>query len=98
MTEQVLTVNCKLSPTDSQAEEIEDTLKAFVDACNWINQTVHPKIKNHVRMHGVVYHDVRAKFGLSANLAVRAISRVAGNRRTALQMGSKVKEFKPTSI
>jgi IS605 OrfB family transposase len=46
----------------------------------------------------MVYHDVRAKFGLSANLAVRAISRVAGTRRTALQMGSKVKEFKPTSI
>jgi putative transposase len=98
MTEQVLTVNCKLSPTDCQAEEIEDTLKAFAEACNWINQTVHPKIKNHVRMHGVVYHDVRAKFGLSANLAVRAISRVAGNRRTALQMGSNVKEFNPTSI
>jgi len=26
MTEQVLTVRCKLSPTDSQAEEMEDTL------------------------------------------------------------------------
>jgi len=98
MTEQVLTVNCKLSPTDSQAEEIEDTLKAFADACNWINQTVPPKTVNHVRIHGMVYHDVRAKFGLSANLAVRAINRVAGNRKTAIQNGSKVKIFKPTSI
>jgi len=87
-----------MSPTDSQAEEIEDTLKAFADACNWINQTVPPKIVNHVRIHGIVYHDVRAKFGLSANLAVRAINRVAGNRKTAIQNGSKVKSFKPASI
>jgi len=98
MTEQVLTVNCKLSTTDSQAEEIEDTLKAFADACNWINQNTPPKVRNHVRIHGLVYHDVRAKFGLSANLAVRAISRVAGNRKTAINMGRNVKEFKPTSI
>lgn len=98
MTYQVLTVNCKLSPTNSQAEEIEDTLKAFSDACNWINQTVPPTIRNHVRIHGIVYHGVRTKFGLSANLAVRAIGRVAGNRKTALQNGSKVKIFKPTSI
>ncbi len=98
MTEQVLTINCKLSPTDPQAEEIDDTLRAFADACNWINQTVPPKIKNHVRIHGIVYHEVRTKFGLSANLTVRAISRVAGNRKTALQMGRNVKDFKPTSI
>jgi len=98
MTEQVLTINCKLSPTDSQAEEIDDTLKAFADACNWINQIVPLKIKNSVRIHGLVYQEVRTRFGLSANLAVRAIGRVAGNRKTALQMGRRVKEFNPTSI
>ena len=98
MTEQVLTINCKLDPTKDQAAEIEDTLKAFADACNWINQNTSPKIKNHVRLHGLVYQDVRAKFGLSANLAVRAISRVSANRKTALNMGRMVKEFKPTSI
>ena len=98
MTEQVLTINCKLNPTKDQAEEVEATLKAFADACNWINQNTPPKIRNHVRLHGLVYQEVRAKFGLSANLAVRAISRVAGNRKTALNMGRKVKEFKPTSI
>lgn len=98
MTEQVLTINCKLSPTDSQVDEIDDTLKAFADACNWINQNVPLSVKNSVRIHGLVYHDVRTKFGLSANLAVRAIGRVAGNRRTALQIGRNVKEFNPTSI
>lgn len=98
MTEQVLTVNCKLSPTDSQAEEIEDTLKAFADACNWINKNVDPRLKNSVAIHHHSYQDVRAKFGLSANLAIRAINRVAGNRKTALQKHSFVKNFEPTSI
>ena len=47
---------------------------------------------------GLVYQDVRKKFGLSANLAIRAINRVAANRKTALKNCSKVKNFKPTSI
>jgi putative transposase len=98
MTEQVLTVNCRLNPTDSQAEEIEDTLKAFADTCNWINKNVDPRLKNSVAIHHNSYQDVRTKFGLSANLAVRAINRVAGNRKTALQAHSSVKSFEPTSI
>ena len=98
MTEQVLTVQCKLSPTYSQAEEIEDTLKAFADACNWIDQNTPAKLTNKVRIQGLVYQDVRTKFGLSANLAIRAINRVAANRKTALKNRSKVKNFKPTSI
>ena len=91
MTEQVLTVRCKLSPTDSQAEEMEDTLKAFADACNWINQNTPAKLRNKVRIQGIVYQDVRAKFGLSANLAIRAINRVASNRKTAMKDHSSVK-------
>ncbi len=68
MTEQVLTVKCKMLPTETQATEIDETLKAFADACNWINQTVPPKIKNNIMIHGIVYYDVRTKFGLSSNL------------------------------
>ena len=75
MTELVLTIQCKLSPTVSQAEEIDDTLKAFADACNWINHTVPAIVRNSVELHHIVYRDVRAKFSLSANLAVRAINR-----------------------
>lgn len=98
MTELVLTIQCKLSPTVSQAEEIDDTLKAFADACNWINQSTPAKLNNKVRIQGLVYQDVRAKFGLSANLAIRAINRVAGNRKTAMKNRSAVKNFEPTSI
>lgn len=77
---------------------MEDTLKAFADACNWINQNTPANLRNKVRIQGIVYQDVRAKFGLSANLAIRAINRVASNRKTAMKDHSSVKNFEPTSI
>jgi putative transposase len=91
--DQVLTIKCKLTPTAEQVLGIESTLKAFADACNWINQNTAPKIKNNVVLHSLVYHEVRGLFGLSSNLAVRALARVATNRKV-----NKVKEFRPTSI
>jgi len=98
MTELVLTTVCKLAPTSEQISEMEDTLKAFADACNWINQNVPENLRNSVVIHHMVYRDVRSKFGLSANLAIRAINRVAANRKAALKDHSTVKSFEPTSI
>ncbi len=46
MADQVLTVRCKLSPSDIQAKSIGDTLIAFADACTWINQNVDPRTQN----------------------------------------------------
>lgn len=93
----ILTISCKLQPTPEQVTKIEATLKAFADACNYINQRVDPKLTNNVRIQAIVYNNIRAEFGLSANLAVRAINRVAGNRKTALKDKQEVKAFKPTS-
>ncbi len=96
MVDQVLTVRCKLNPSDRQINGIEDTLKAFADACAWINQNVDPKVKGGIKMQYLIYQDVRETFGLSANLTIQAIRRVASNRKTAGK--NKIEEFKPTSI
>lgn len=96
MVDQVLTVRCKLKPSDEQIEAIENTLKAFAEACTWINQNTDPKIRGKIRIQHMVYQDVREKFGLSSNLTIRAIARVAANRKTAGK--NKIEEFKPTSI
>lgn len=45
-----------------------------------------------------VYHNVRDMFGLSAQLAIHAIRRVSGNRKTAKKDGSPVIRFAPTSV
>ncbi len=95
---QSLTVACKLEVSNTLAKEIDDTLLVFATACDWVNQNTPNKMSNKTAMQSLVYHDVRANFGLSANLAIQSIRRVCANRKTAKQKGRKVKEFSPTSI
>jgi IS605 OrfB family transposase len=94
---QVLTVSCQLQVTPRAVAKIEATLSAFADACNWVNQEVKPNLTNELAIQSLAYQDVRAKFGLSAQLAIHAIRRVAGNRKTAKKDNKPVKAFKPTS-
>ncbi|WP_292781687.1 hypothetical protein [Nostoc sp. NMS9] len=83
--EQVLTLVCKLKPTPEQVVKIEARLKAFADACNHANQQVKPQITSKTSIKNMVYQDLRSKFLLSANLAVRACARVGANRKTSIQ-------------
>jgi len=94
---QVLTLVCKLQPTPEQVVKIEATLKAFADACNYTNELVKPKITSSATIQSIVYEDLREKFGLAANLAVRACARVGANRSCAKHKGKPVKHFLPTS-
>jgi IS605 OrfB family transposase len=90
---QTLTIVCKLNPTPEQSQKLNKTLVAFADACNYVNETVNPKVKNKNRIQAETYKEIRRRFGLSANLAVRVCARVAANRK----VGKPVKSFKPTS-
>ncbi|AGY57879.1 RNA-guided endonuclease InsQ/TnpB family protein [Gloeobacter kilaueensis] len=95
---QVLTVSCKLNPTSEQAAKIDATLKAFADACTWVNLSAPTGLTNPAAMQKAVYHEARVLFGLSANLTVRAVARVCANRKTAKVKGHLVKSFAATSI
>ena len=90
------TLVCKLAPTPEQRSEIDATLAAFADACNHIAEvarSIHSS--NKVKVQHACYQDVRSCFGLSANLAIRAIARVCA----ALKVKSKAHStFAPTSI
>jgi putative transposase len=97
MEKQVLTIVCKINPTPEQVAKIEATLQAFADACNYINEVVEPKITHNVTIQNQVYGEVRERFGLASNLAIRAINRVSANRKTAKRMNKPVKKFLPTS-
>ena len=92
--EQNLTLACKLQPTPEQFSQVEETMKAFADACNYANETVSPKVTSKRTIQTQVYYDIRNNFGLSANLAVRVCARVGANRKAT----KKIKTFKPTSI
>jgi len=97
MEKQVLTIVCKINPTPEQVTKIEATLWAFADACNYINEVVEPKITHNVNIQNQVYGEVRERFGLASNLAIRAINRVSANRKTAKRMNKPVRKFLPTS-
>jgi putative transposase len=96
--EQVLTLVVKLQADEKQQQLLSQTATAFAEACTWINTEVNPKLTNRNSIQAVCYHEVKAKFGLSANHVVRACARVAANRLTAKHKGRKVKGFKPTSF
>jgi putative transposase len=95
--EQTLTIICKLQPTPEQVVKIDETLQGFADACSYVNQKVDAKLTNKHTIQTLVYQDIRALFGLSANLAVRVCARVAANRKTAKLKKKPVKSFAPTS-
>jgi putative transposase len=98
MEKQVLTIVCKVNPTPEQVAKIEATLQAFADACNYINEVVEPKITHNVTIQNQVYGEVRERFRLASNLAIRAINRVSANRKTAKRMSKPVRKFLPTSV
>ena len=94
--ETIHTLSCKLVVPPPVAARIDATLEAFAQACNfvadWGNE--HKKHRQY-DLHKGCYRDIRERFGLSANLAVRAIARVAPRLAHAKTRHSR---FKPTSI
>jgi putative transposase len=95
---QVTTVACKLKVPVKFVAEIDKTLEVFATACEWVNQNTPPEVTNKAKMQKLVYNDVRLRFGLSSNLAIQALRRVCGNRKTARQKKSNVRKFSPTSV
>ncbi len=95
---QILTLVCKLQLDEAQRKHIAETMQAFAQACQYVQDTLEPKLRNKGRMQTLVYRDIRTRFGLSANLTMRAIARVSTNRKAAHVTGSSVKQFAASSI
>ncbi|MGY2837056.1 RNA-guided endonuclease InsQ/TnpB family protein [Thermostichus sp. MS-CIW-41] len=99
---QVLTVSCKLKVSPSQAAKLDATMDAFVQALNWVNQNTPEKVVNAVKLQSLCYYQIRARFGLSSNLArttsrlrdQQVCRRLAGARKVARQKNRPVKAFK----
>ncbi|MGY2835770.1 RNA-guided endonuclease InsQ/TnpB family protein [Thermostichus sp. OS-CIW-23] len=99
---QVLSVSCKLKVSQSQAAKLDATMDAFVQALNWVNQNTPEKVVNAVKLQSLCYYQIRARFGLSSNLArttsrlrdQQVCRRLAGARKVARQKNRPVKAFK----
>lgn len=73
-----LVVNLKLQPTPEQAKLLKRTLRTCNAACNDISQQGWDlSVFRQYDLHKLVYHDIRERFGLTAQAAVRCIAKVA---------------------
>lgn len=71
-------VPCKLLMVPQQRERLEVTLEAFAKACNyiWLYAKKH-QLSQQWYLHQACYQYIRENFRLPANLAIRAIARMA---------------------
>ncbi len=72
------TVIVKLDPAPEQHAALLRTLEAFNAACNYIAQIAFAeRTANKYTLQKLTYREARQRFGLSAQMAVRAISKVS---------------------
>jgi len=73
-----LTAKIKLLPTPDQQRALQQTLETANAACTTISQSVWAtKTFRQFDIHRLCYADIRAAFGLSAQMTVRCIAKVA---------------------
>ena len=96
---QTRTICCKLQTNASVSDTLKETSHLFAQACNYVLKiAVQEKTHNAIRLQQLCYTQIRERFRLSANLAVRAIRRVASSLTRLKGKRKKAKLFKPKSI
>jgi IS605 OrfB family transposase len=84
----------RLLPDATQAALLRETLERCNAACTWIAEAAHAKcIRRQYDIHHAVYSETRSRFGLTAQAAVRCISKVADS----LKAGDEdvIRSFRP---
>jgi putative transposase len=72
-----LTLQTQLLPDKEQSEKLKSTVEQFNEAANWLAEKAFAlKTANKVKLQQIYYYDLREKFGLSAQMAVRCIAQV----------------------
>lgn len=73
-----LTVKVKLITTSGQNTSLLKTMEVFNQACNYASEVAFTnKTFGQIGIHKLCYYELRQKFNLSSQLAVRAIGKVA---------------------
>ena len=65
----------KLEPTPAQQQELVSTMQAFNQGCQYVGELAfRHHLANKIALQPLVYQELRSRFGLSSQMAVRAIS------------------------
>ena len=88
------TLQIKLLPTCDQKDILLNTFKKFNEACNFVSKIAwDEKIYNKISLQKLVYYDIRNKFGLSAQLAIRVIAKVVDTYLTYRSVFHEFREY-----
>ena len=72
------TLKVKLETTSEQNQALLETMHQFNAACNYVAEKAFElHTANKIELQKIVYHHIREQFGISAQMAVRAISKAA---------------------
>lgn len=72
-----LTLQLQLLPDADHAARLKATVERFNEAADWLaGQAFERKVSNKIVLQRLCYADLREKFGLSAQMAVRCIAQV----------------------
>ena len=72
-----LTLQTRLLPDEAQAASLKTTVARFNEAANWLaGEAFKRRTANKILLQTIYYPDLRARFGLSAQMAVRCIAQV----------------------
>lgn len=89
-----LTLQIKLLPSIEQAESLKKTISVFNEACNAISTIAwERRCFRQFNLHKEVYYAIKDTYGLSAQLVVRAISKVADAYKLDNKKQRKFREF-----
>src|SRR5437867_9616390 len=70
-------VRTQLLPDVEMAQALRATVERFNEACNWVAGVAFERqSSNRISLQQIVYRDVRARFGLSAQMTCLCIRRV----------------------
>jgi IS605 OrfB family transposase len=74
----LLTLKAKLNPTDEQRQKLLNTMETFNAACDDISRAAYEsKTHNKIKLQHRLYYRIREQYKLPAQLAIRAIGKVA---------------------
>lgn len=79
-----LTAQIKLLPSEEQAQSLLRTLERANEACRYISDYAHKSGEHSkYKLQEAVYHEVRERFDLAAQMTIRALGKVADAYKTS---------------
>ena len=73
-----LSIKVKLIPNQEQKDILLQTIETYNKACNFVSQIAFEnKTASVIKIHRICYYDIRQRFNLSSQMAVRVVGKVA---------------------